>query len=439
MLLHPRGVLPLLRGRLKRSPITVVTGARQTGKTTLVRDLLPRVEETPSVYISLDDPDERLRLSADPVRRLNHGSRLVILDEVQKQPELLDSVKLLADRRQGHRFLLLGSSQILLLRQVRETLAGRASLIDLWPLALVERVESGEVPPCGLDLAWREGKAGLHKLAQSVPSAEHGRLWRSQSEEHLRWGGYPALEPIEEAERLAWVRDFRRTYLERDLADLGRVQDLDQFALAQNLFATRTGQLLSYSEVARELGVAVNTVKRYLRFLEVSYQAYLLRPLLPTVGARLVKSPKLYWTDVGLARVLAERPSLGDGAMFETCVCGELLRWRSWQTDPPGFYFYRLHGGREVDFILHSGSQLLAIESKVSSRAYVGDARPLIDLLGTRIPGMAKGGKRLGIILTRGREIQQLTPDVWAIPDWQLFGPLREGKEGGSPAGRSTR
>jgi predicted AAA+ superfamily ATPase len=430
MLLHPRGVLPLLRRRLHRFPITVVTGARQTGKTTLVRDLLPRLEKASSVYISLDDPDERLRLAADPVRRLNHGPRLVILDEVQKQPGLLDSVKLLADRRQGHRFLLLGSSQILLLRQVRETLAGRASLIDLWPLALGERVEGEEVPPCGLDLVWREGEVGLRKLAQPAPSVEDARLWRRQSEEHLRWGGYPGLEPLEEAERPTWVRDFRRTYLERDLADLGRVEDLDQFALAQNLFAARTGQLLSYSEVARELGVAVNTVKRYLRFLEISYQVFLLRPLLPTVGARLVKSPKLYWTDVGLTRVLAERPNLSDGPLFETYVCGELLRWQSWQADPPKLHFYRLHGGREVDFILHAASRLLAIESKAGDRAYVGDARPLADLLDARIPGVTKGSERLGIVVTRGREIQQLTSRVCAVPDWQLFGPRPTGPAG---------
>jgi len=393
-----------------------------------VRDLLPRVERSPQAYISLDDPDERLRLAADPVRRLDHGPRLVVLDEVQKEPELLDAVKLLADRRQGHRFLLLGSSQILLLRQVRETLAGRVSLIDLWPLALVERVEGEEVPPCGLDLAWRQGEAGLKKLAGSAPSVEHARLWRRQSEEHLRWGGYPGLEPLEEAERPAWVRDFRRTYLERDLADLGRVEDLDQFALAQNLFAARTGQLLSYSEVARELGVAVNTVKRYLRFLEISYQVFLLRPLLPTVGARLVKSPKLYWTDVGLARVLAERPGLGDGALFETYVHGEMLRWRSWQADPPDLHFYRLHGGREVDFVLHSATRLLAIESKAGDRAYAGDARPLTDLLGTRIPSMNKEAERLGIVVTRGREIQQLASHVWAVPDWRLFGPEPEGR-----------
>jgi len=424
VVLHPRGLLPRLRERLARSPITVITGARQAGKTTLVRDLLPRSGEASSLYFSLDDPDERLRLAADPVRRLDHSSRLVILDEVQKQPALLDAVKFLADQRKGHRFLLLGSSQVLLLKQVRESLAGRATLLELWPLALVERVEGPEVPPSGLGRIWEDGEAAIRKMVRETPSAEASRLWRGRADEHLLWGGYPALEPLAERERLTWLRDFRRTYLERDLADLGRVADLDQFALAQNLVAARTGQILSYSEVSRELGVAVNTVKRYIRFLEISYQIFLLRPLLPTVTARLVKSPKLYWTDPGLARLLSERMSESDGAIFETAVLDELLRWSSWQPDPPQIHFYRTSGGQEVDFVLHSAKCLLVIEAKASQRAHRADARPLVNLFqNVRVPGLSRTAHRLGLVVTRGREVEQLAPQVWAIPYWQLFGP----------------
>src|SRR3990172_4871907 len=420
--LHPRRLLPLLRARLERWPIVVITGARQTGKTTLVRDLLPGSGRYPSVYFSLDDPDERLRLAADPVRRLDHGNKLVILDEVQKQPGLLDVVKLLVDRKKGHRFLLLGSSQILLLRQVRETLAGRATLLELWPLALAERVEGEEVPATGLDRIWQAGESGLRRLARATPTAETIRLWRARADDHLLWGGYPGLEPLPEPDRPVWLRDFRRTYLERDLADLGRVADLDQFALAQNLLAARTAQLLSYSEVARELGVAVNTVKRYVRFLEISYQAFLLRPFLPTATARLVKSPKLYWTDPGVARLLADRMSIGDGPLFETAVLGEILRWLSWHDSPPRLSFYRTHGGREVDFVLHSARSLLAMEVKVSQKAHFAYARPLMDALETvRMPGMSPHAKRLGLVVTRGREVEALAPHIWAIPDWRLF------------------
>jgi hypothetical protein len=424
MALHPRRLLPLLGNRLAHWSIAVLTGARQTGKTTLVRDLLPASLKSPIAYFSLDDPDERLRLAADPVRRLDHGTRLVILDEIQKQPGLLDAVKLLADRKRGHRFLLLGSSQILLLRQIRETLAGRATLLELWPLALVERVEGDEVPQTGLDCIWRDGESGLRRLARQTPSADAARLWRQREEEHLTWGGYPGLEPLPAEHRRVWLRDFRRTYLERDLADLGRVADLDQFALAQSLLAARTAQLLSYSEIARELGVAVNTAKRYVRFLEISYQISLLRPLLPTATARLVKSPKLYWTDPGMVRLLGDRWAADDGPIFETMVLDELLRWLSWQADPPQLHFYRTHAGREVDFVLHSNRVLLGLEVKAGARAHPAQARPLVELLGTtRLPGLARGARRLGLVVTRGREVEQVAPRVWAIPDWRLFGP----------------
>jgi hypothetical protein len=406
---------------LARWPVTVLTGARQAGKTTLVRELLPRAGGPQTVYFSLDDPDERLRLAADPVRRLDHGERLVILDEIQKQPGLLDAVKLLADRKRGHRFLLLGSSQILLLQRVRETLAGRATLLELWPLALVERVEDPTVPLSGLDLLWREGEDALETLRHMSISAEEVRRRRARAEDHRRWGGYPALEALPEDDRKVWLRDFRRTYLERDLADLGRVADLDQFALAQNLLAARTAHLLSYSEVARELGVAVNTVRRYLRFLEISYQVALVRPLLPTVTARLVKSPKLYWTDPGLARVLADG-NLADGPLFETAVLAELVRWRSWQDDPPELHYYRTPAGREIDFVLHAGSRLLALEVKASERVHGTDARPLVEFLESKASGAA-ATRRLGLVVTRGREIERLGPRVWAIPDWRLFGP----------------
>ncbi len=424
MPLHPRRVIEVLRARLASRAITVLTGARQTGKTTLVRDLLPAATDRATVYLSLDDPDERLRLAVDPVHRLDHGPRLVILDEVQKQPALLDAVKLLADRGGGRCFLLLGSAQILLLQRVRETLAGRATLLDLWPLGLAERVEGPTAPPSGLDRIWQEGEAALRRMAADAPPADQARLWRARAEDHFLWGGYPALEPLPEDARRTWLRDFRRTYLERDLADLGRVADLDQFALAQNLLAARTGQLLSYSEVARELGVAVNTVKRYVRFLEISYQVVLLRPLQPTLTARLVKSPKLYWTDPALARLLAEQTGASNGALFETAVLDELLRWSSWQAHPPSLHFFRTHTGREVDFVLHAPDRLLAIEAKATQRAHRTDARPLADALGAlAVRGVARDAWRLGLVVTRGREVEPLAPGVWAVPDWRLFGP----------------
>jgi len=320
-------------------------------------------------------------------------------------------------------FSLIGK-QLDCIQEGRLSLAGRATLLELWPLALAERVESQQVTPSGLDSIWREGEPALQRMVKAAPTTEAARLWRGLAEEQLVWGGYPGLEPLRNEERMTWLRDFRRTYLERDLADLGRVADLDQFALAQNLLAARSAQLLSYSEVSRELGVAVNTVKRYLRFLEISYQVFLLRPLLPTVTARLVKSPKLYWTDPGLARLLSERMGGADGPIFETFVLDELLRWSSWQVVPPQLHFYRTSGGQEIDFVLHSAQCLLAIEAKAGRSVHRKNARPLLELLrNVRVPGLSQHARRLGLVATRGREVEPLAPHVWAIPDWRLFGP----------------
>lgn len=298
-------------------------------------------------------------------------------------------MKLLADPGGGRRLLLLGSAQILLLQQVRETLAGRAALLALCPLALVEGVEGNEAPPSGRE----------------------NRIWRGRAEGHFVWRGYPTLEPMRPEDRRAWLRDFRRTYLERDLSDLGRVADVDRFALAQNLLAARTASIFTDSEAARELGVAVDTVKHYVCSLEISYQVLLLRPLLSSVIARLVESPKLYWTDLALARHLAEQAGAKNGAMFETAFVDKLLRWSSQQPAPPSLHFFRTHAGREVDVLLNAGGRLAAIEVKTAHQAHRTDARPLTEVLGTlAIHGLARTAWRLGRVVTRSRKPADLPP-----------------------------
>lgn len=417
-LLHRR-LLPRLQRRLSRRRVTVLCGARQTGKTTLARDLLDPVATPPLLYRTLDDPDERLTLARDPVRLLDRPERLVVLDEVQKQPGLLDAVKLLVDRSTGPKFLLLGSSRILLLQQVRESLAGRAALLDLWPFAVAERLEETADAELLLDRIFDHGPAALATAGDL--SAEAGRRARAAAEETLRSGGYPPLLSLaEEVERREWLRDYRRTFLERDLADLGRVADLDQFAHAQAWVAAHSGELASYSELARDLGVAVNTAKRYVRFLEVSYQAVLVPPFLPRVDRRLAKRPKVLWTDVGLARVLTGRADLEDGPLFETHVGVELLKWCSFRDDAPELCYYRSHGGLEVDFVLHAPAALVAVECKASTRVHRERATALSRFLAET---GAHARRRLGLLVYRGREVAQLAPEVWAVPDWLLFAP----------------
>ena len=330
-------------------------------------------------------------------------------------------MKVLADRPRGPKFLLLGSSQILLLRQVRESLAGRAGVLDLWPLAVGEKVETEAAPHSLLDRLWDEGPAVLRRKERIDPPADVARRLRERAEETLAWGGYPPLRTLpDDVDRREWLRDYRRTFLERDLADLGRVADLDQFARAQAWVAARTGLPLSYSDLARDLGVVANTAKRFVRFLEVSYQVLLLEPFLPRIERRLAKNPKVIWTDVGLARVLAGRSRLDDGPLFESYVAAELAKWRSFRDDAPGLFFFRVHGGLEVDLVLADGEDLLAVECKASTRFHPMDAKSIAPFL--RDAGRGRR-RKLGLVVYRGREVAEIERNVWAVPDWLLFGP----------------
>lgn len=418
---HARLLTPLLARRLALRRIVALTGSRQTGKTTLARDLLPHaLGGDPFRYLCLDDPDERLTLARNPVALLDGppGS-LLVLDEVQKMPGLLDPVKLLADRKEGPRFLLLGSAQITLLRQVRETLAGRVSFLDLWPLSLAERAAGAErAPEPLLGRVWDEGGKPLRALMRKGPDAAGSRRLRTAADEALRWGGFPALEALPAGpERKAWLSDFRTSYLERDLADLGRVSDLDRFAQAQKLLAARTACLFSAAEVSRDLGVSLPTLQRYLRFLEISYQVFLLPPFHANLAKRLVRHSKLYWGDAGMARLLTERAGMEDGAIYETHVLNEILRWRSAREDPAGLFFYRTHGGLEVDFLLQGQERSLWIEARSARRVGSADAGALRRVMAeTRLPGA------LGLLVHRGEEVAELGEGIWAVPDAWLFG-----------------
>jgi hypothetical protein len=179
------------------------------------------------------------------------------------------------------------------------------------------------------------------------------RQLRALRDEHQAWGGYPPVwQRKGVSERLNWLKDYRRTYLERDIAEVGQVANIDTFALAQKLLCARTANLLSISAVANDLGVAVNTVKRYLELLTMSFQCFLLPPWHENTGKRLVKSPKLFFADAGLNRAILGEVSISRGAAYENWVFAELLKWKQLQDFEPELYFYRTSAGMEVNFLI---------------------------------------------------------------------------------------
>jgi predicted AAA+ superfamily ATPase len=401
----PRLVGPSLASCLRVMPAVVVTGARQTGKSTLVQDLVPGSRN----YFSFDDLDV-----VDAARRdaetLLGGTSPVTLDEVQREPDILRRVKRAIDRnRRPGRFLLTGSANLLLMRKVSESLAGRASYLTLWPMTLREQQGLGR---CGL---WEELLAArdadwLDLLAAQSDTAED---WQAVA----RRGGFPtpALRLHKDTDRAIWFDDYVRTYLERDLHDLSSVATLPDFRRLMKAACFRLGQLANQTELGRDITLPQPTVHRYLNLLETSYLLVRLPAYAVNRTKRLIKSPKLYWGDTGVALHLAEgeKPR---GAHLENLVLCDLLAWRDARLERADLFYWRTAIGEEVDLVIQAAGRLLPVEVKVSGHPSVGDARHLRTF-------RAEYGKksRAGLLLHTGRTLEWITSDVLAAPWWKVL------------------
>ena len=356
--------------------------------------------------MSLDDLDLRLQAEADPRVLLERGDRL-ILDEVQRVPELLLAIKRSVDEaRIPGRFVLTGSAHLLLHAHLGETLAGRAAHLVLWPMTRREQR--------GL------GRAGLWGELLALPLEAWPSFLREARDLREDWrsavarGGFPvpALLLKDWEERQMWLRAYLQTYLERDVPALRAVENLPELRKLMEALALRSGSLLNQSELARDLGISQPTVHRYLNLLEVSFLLVRLRGYARSRTKRLVKSPKVYLPDPALALYLAGgSPS---GAHLETLVLLDLLAFRDAQKNPPGLYYWRTASGQEVDFVLEVGEKLLPVEVKATSRPTPKDAQGLLAFLAEypEVPG--------GLLLHGGEEVFPLVDRVVAAPWWAV-------------------
>jgi len=400
----PRLQAGLVETALMSSPVVVLTGARQTGKSTLVKRLTG-----PYTYVTLDDVDTEERAKAEP-DALIRSSPSLIVDEVQRAPGLLQSIKRAVDEdRTPGRFVLTGSADLLLMKRIPESLAGRAVHLTLWPFTRRERHGAGA--------------AGAWTTLLDAADADWGDVLRAEDSPREDWrqavllGGYPtpSYHLGDPDARNLWHTGYTRTYLERDLRDLANVASLVDVRRLMRASCLRLGNLVNQTELARDVGLSQPTVHRHLSLLEVSYQLVRVPAFAVNRTKRLIKTPKLYWSDTALAMHLAgeETPR---GAHLENLVLCDLMAWRGSLLDAPNVLYWRTTTGIEVDFVVEWRDQLLPIEVKSGRRIRLRDARGL-----TAFREEYGDHARTGLLLYDGDEITWLADGVLAAPWWSVI------------------
>lgn len=395
--------------------IAILTGARQTGKTTLTKEMYPEIR-----YINLDSPENRETVRNIPASSWARDVGNAVIDEAQKEPAVFEKVKYAYDEKGITFCIMLGSSQILLLKKIRESLAGRAAIYELWPLLMCE-MRSDSKKDFKMPLLEKMFSAqDLSKTFAGIPAFLMDKEESSSRETEnyiLQWGGMPALLPLSDDERWKWLKDYEYTYLERDLSDLARLDDLEPFRKFQKLSSLRSAKLLNYSELARDAAVSVDTARRYLEYLRLSYQVILLQPYYKNITSSVVKTPKLYWLDVGLLRQLSGYRGEFSGEIYETMVVAELYKWTKTTQQDAELYFYRTRSGLEMDVLLQTEHGFVGIEIKSRISISSKDLRPLREIAA----GLGKKW-RGGLIIYKGNEIKKVAePGIWAVPSRRLF------------------
>lgn len=349
----PRTLESVITRAAQEFPVVVLTGPRQSGKTTLLRHCFAADYQ----YVSLEPPDVRAAATEDPRGFLALYPPPVIFDEIQYTPDLLPYLKehVDADRQRAGQYLLTGSQNLLLSQNITESLAGRAAMLRLLPLTYREQTGTPDAA-----FPWEEGDA------RERSAIAYGPLWDS-----FPRGGYLELVAEPQRDLSLWHGSYVQTYLERDVRSLRQVGDLSQFQIFLRALAARSAQLLNLSDLSKELGIAANTVKAWLSVLEATYQVYVLRPYFANIGKRLVKSPKVYFADVGTLCYLVglQEPThaMGGpmaGPILETAVINEVFRALSHRGQEPQLYFWRTSSGVEIDLIVDTGAALVPIEVK---------------------------------------------------------------------------
>lgn len=407
---YPRFLNLQLLTALADRPAVLLIGARQTGKTTLVQAI---ARDNRARYISLDDLTIRGAIQHDPHGFLANHPEPLIIDEIQLAPTLLPAIKLEIDRdRRPGRFLLTGSANILTLPHISESLAGRMEILTLFPLSQGEIANQKE---SFIDWVFAESlETNLFRVSTPI---EFGSK--------IVAGGYPeVIQKTDVHRRGKWFRDYITTILQRDVRDLANIDGLTQMPRLLELLATRLAGLLNFSEVSRSIQIPMSSLKRYLALFEATFLTFYLPAWSGNLGKRIIKAPKLFFTDTGLAAYLLgedlvsiNQHSRLSGVLLENFVIAELQKQQTWSRIQPHLFHFRSQTNQEVDVILENRRrQCVGIEIKAAATIRPDDFKGLKWL-------QENLGKQFlrGMVLYTGQHLVPFGADLFAVPIQALW------------------
>jgi len=392
-----RSITPLLKIALEISPIVLLSGARQVGKSTLSSKFFEN-------YVTLDDIDLRLTAIDNPKGLINRIEKPICIDEIQKAPNLLEVIKIDVDKnRVNGNYLLTGSANLLDMKKTKDTLAGRIIELSLYPLSIKEK----------------NNKATENVVDMLFDKDFHCQKIDSKIiEENIILGGYPEVLRLDsELKRRLWFSSYISTYIERDARELGEIREINNFFKFFNVIAPRTATLLNKSKIAKATSLKDSMVDNFLTILVQLYQIELIRPYSENIGKQFVKSPKLHMIDTGIAchmlriknsKTLNE--SNYKGQIYETFIFSELRKHISFAIDNTDIFHYHTNDKKEIDFILSRGEKMLAIEVKASCSVSKGDFKHIFDFQNNSSKDI------LGIVFYMGETVLEIDDKNFAIP-----------------------
>ena len=395
-----RTIDKLIENALKISPVVLIAGARQIGKSTSVMQLNRE-------YIVMDDITQLDSAKSDPQGYVERVAKPVTIDEIQKTPQLLTPIKLYVDKKRTNGdFLLTGSANVLNLQQSEESLAGRLIELTMYPFTAKEKNKDSSSNV--IDMLFTMPTNALpyeKKMVAKVP-------------QFVLEGSYPLAFMMSRAkERFMWFNSYISTYIERDIRSIGELRDIDNFIRFFNILAPRSANILNKSNIAKDSKLNSMTVDNYLSLLEKVYQIHLLKPYYENIGKSFIKSPKVYLTDSGISSHVLNISSVEElehsrykGDIYETFVFAELLKHLNYSENVMELFYYRTTDKKEIDFIVKKGEKILAIEVKSAKSVKKEDFKHIIDFQERSTKDI------LGIVFYSGEKVVGFGEKLFAVP-----------------------